>query len=97
MTLPVVFHELAELELDEASRFSSQTRRGLGEAFVSEVRDVVHALAASPLAGTDVGSGLRCPLLRRFPYRAIYRAQNDHIRVLAIAYQKRRPLYWRAR
>jgi hypothetical protein len=27
----------------------------------------------------------------------LYRVRDDHIRILAIAHQKRRPFYWRGR
>jgi hypothetical protein len=36
-------------------------------------------------------------LLARFPYSILYRVRADHIRVLAIAHQNRRPFYWRGR
>ena len=97
MTLPVIFHQLAESELNEASVYYAQARPGLGDAFVAEVQRAVDALAASPLAGTEVESGVRWWLVRRFPYSVLYRVRDDHIRILAIAHQKRRPFYWRGR
>ncbi|WP_438003790.1 hypothetical protein [Sorangium sp. So ce321] len=36
-------------------------------------------------------------LVRRFPYSVLYRVRDDHIRILAIAHQNRRPFYWRGR
>ena len=97
MTLPVVFHEFAENELNEATTYYAQARRGLGEAFLAEVHHAVDALAASPLAGTEVEDSVRWWLVRRFPYSVLYRAHVDHIHILAIAHQKRRPFYWRGR
>ena len=97
MTLPVVFHDLAEEELNEAAAYYAQARPGLGEAFLAEAQRAVSALAASPLAGTAVAGDVRWWLLARFPYSVLYRVRADHIRVLAIAHQKRRPLYWRGR
>ena len=97
MTLPVVFHDLAEEELNEAAAYYAQARPGLGDAFLAEAQRAVSALAASPLAGTAVEGDVRWWLLARFPYSVLYRVRADHIRVLAIAHQKRRPLYWRGR
>ena len=54
MTLPVIFHELAESELNEAAEYYAQARLGLGEAFLTEVQGAVNALAATPLAGQTV-------------------------------------------
>lgn len=97
MTLPVIFHELAENELNEAAAFYAETRPGLGEAFVAEVQRAVDALGASPFAGAEVEKGVRWWLVARFPYSVLYRVRDDHIRILAIAHQKRRPFYWRGR
>lgn len=97
MSLPVVFHELAEEELNEAAAYYAEARPGLGEAFLNEARRAVEALSGSPLAGTVVDRDVRWWLLSRFPYSILYRVRPDHIRVLAIAHQKRRPLYWRGR
>lgn len=97
MTLPVVFHDLAEGELYEASASYANARPGLGDAFISEVQHAVDALAAAPLAGLEVEDGVRWWLVRRFPYSVLYRVREDHIRILAIAHQKRRPSYWRGR
>ena len=97
MTLPVIFHELAEGELNEAAAYYAHARPGLGDAFVVEVQHAVERLAASPLAGRAVENDIRWWLVKRFPYRVLYRVRDDHIRILAIAHQKRRPLYWHGR
>jgi plasmid stabilization system protein ParE len=35
--------------------------------------------------------------VKRFPYSVFYRLREDHVRILAVAHQKRRPFYWRKR
>ncbi|MEZ4311201.1 MAG: type II toxin-antitoxin system RelE/ParE family toxin [Polyangiaceae bacterium] len=97
MSRPVVFHPLAEEELNEAAAYYAEARPGLGEAFLNEAQRALDALSHSPLAGTTVDRDVRWWLLSRFPYSILYRALPDHIRVLAVAHQKRRPLYWHAR
>ena len=97
MTLPVVFHELAESELNEASAYYARARPSLGAAFVMEVQQAVEAIAAAPFVGAVVDNDLRGWLVGRFPYRVFYRVSDDQVRVLAIAHQKRRPLYWHGR
>ena len=97
MTLPVVLHELAEAELNEAAAYYARARPGLGEAFLAEVQRAVDALAASSYSGMEVEKGVRWWLVSRFPYSVLYRVRDDNIRVLAIAHHKRRPFYWRAR
>jgi hypothetical protein len=48
--------------------------------------------------GSAVVEGdVRWWLVKRFPYSVLYRIRDDHIRILAIAHQKRRSFYWRRR
>jgi plasmid stabilization system protein ParE len=61
------------------------------------VQHAIDALVATPLAGLAVDDGIRWWLVKRFPYSVLYRIREDHIRVLAVAHQKRRPFYWRGR
>lgn len=97
MMLPVVFHDAAEAELNEAAAYYAEARPGLGEAFIAEVQRAVDRIAASPLAGRAVERDVRWWVVKRFPYSVLYRVRDDHIRILAIAHQKRRPFYWRGR
>jgi toxin ParE1/3/4 len=97
MTLPVVFHDFAEEELNEAAAYYARARHGLGDTFLAEVHRAVDELLVTPLAGTLVDKDVRWWLVRRFPYSVLYRVRDDHIRILAIAHPKRRPFYWRGR
>jgi toxin ParE1/3/4 len=97
VTLPVIFHELAESELNEAATYYARARPGLGDAFIAEVQYAVDTVVAAPLAGQAVDGDVRWMLVRRFPYCVYYRIRDDHIRILAIGHQKRRPFYWRGR
>jgi len=51
VTLPVIFHELAESEMNEAAAYYATARPSLGEAFIAEVQHTVDLLVAAPLAG----------------------------------------------
>lgn len=97
MTLRVILHELAERELNDAAAYYALARPGLGEAFLASVQRAVGAVAAVPLAGAVAADDVRKRLVTRFPYCVFYRVHADHIRVLAIAHQRRRPFYWRSR
>ena len=94
MTVPIIFHRLAEDELNEAAAYYAQSRPGLGDAFVTEVQHAVDRLAELPSAGRPVDRDVRWWLVKRFPYSILYRVCENHIRILAIAHQKRRPFYW---
>jgi toxin ParE1/3/4 len=95
--LRVIFHDRAEEELNEAAGYYARARPGLGEAFLAEVHHAVEALLAAPLAGAVMEGDVRRWLVKRFPYSVVYRSSDDHVRILAIAHQKRRSFYWRRR
>lgn len=97
MILPLIFHELAEGELNDAIAYYAKARPGLGKAFLLEVQRATEALNESPLSGVPVDADLRRFLVKRFPYSIFYRVRSDHIRILAIAHDKRRPFYWLSR
>jgi hypothetical protein len=50
-----------------------------------------------PWQGAVVEGDVRWWLVKRFPYSVLYRIRDDHVRILAIAHQKRRAFYWRRR
>jgi plasmid stabilization system protein ParE len=97
VSLPVLFHELAEAELSDAVAHYAGARPRLGMVFLAEVERCIAALAEAPLAGRAVKGEVRWWVMRRFPYALLYRPYPEHIRVLAVAHHKRRPIYWRAR
>jgi plasmid stabilization system protein ParE len=97
VTLRVIFHDRAEEELNEAAGYYARARPGLGDAFLAEIHRAVEALLAAPLAGAVVEGDVRWWLVKRFPYSVLYRIRDDHVRILAIAHQKRRSFYWRRR
>jgi plasmid stabilization system protein ParE len=97
MTRQIVFHPLAEQELNEAANYYNGASPGLGAAFLDEVEHAVKQILEQPAAAPLVNGVVRRKLVRRFPYSVMYSIQTDTIRILAIANQKRRPFYWRGR
>jgi len=97
MNVAVSFHELAESELNEAADYYESHVTGLGLAFITEVERSINLIRQNPASFPPILKVVRCKTLRRFPYSLIYSFVDDSIRILAIANQKRRPLYWRSR
>ena len=91
------FHELAELELNDAADFYDSKEAGLGSAFVREVQRAVHQIAEHPESCAIAKGNARRKVLNRFPYNVIYSITPDAVRILAVASQRRRPFYWRGR
>ena len=93
----VSFHELAEFELNDAAVFFENEREGLGVRFLSAVQDAVAHIQQHPQASSVIIKDIRCKLVRKFPYSIMFSIKPDHIRILALANQKRRPFYWQGR
>jgi toxin ParE1/3/4 len=89
------FHELAERELNEAAAYyRAEAGPQLASAFLDEVERVVALVALKPEAGRTLLGAVHAWPLRRFPYSVLYETGADVVVILAVANQKRRPLYW---
>ena len=97
MISSVSFHELAEVELNEAAQYYESEVTGLGVAFLAEVERSIKQMRDHPEAAPFILKFVRRKLLRRFPYSIMYSVIDNTVRILAIANQKRRPFYWRGR
>jgi plasmid stabilization system protein ParE len=102
VSLAVRFSAEAAAELDDAAAWYDEQRPGLGTAFIDAVATAAASLANWPRSGAPV-AGLAADLevrrapVGRFPYHLAYLVTDDHIRVLAVAHDRRRPGYWRSR
>ena len=97
MISSISFHEIADIELNEAAKYYESKVNGLGFAFLSEVERVLGNIQNNPESAPRILKAVRRKLLRGFPYSIMYSIVDDSIRILAIANQKRRPFYWRDR
>ncbi len=93
------FHPEALAEYKEAAVWYEERRSRLGIEFIDAVETAISAILESPCKHRPVGDGVRVFRLKRFPYYVFYRhdAEADHIRIVAVMHQKRRPEYWRER
>ena len=93
----VLFSPEARLEFEEAERYYDRQLAGLGAGFREEVRDALRRVRRWPLASPVERGGIRRTLLGRFPYKLLYAIETDHIYILAVAHQHRKPDYWVSR
>jgi hypothetical protein len=93
----IAFHPAAAAEVLEAARFYEMRSPGLGADLLTEVERALGQIAASPEASPRVGRRTRRKLLWRFPYSLLFAADQDRLRVVALAHHKRRPFYWMKR
>ena len=93
----ISFHEDARIEFDEAADFYGMERAPLGLAFVSAVEHAVDHVRAFPDLCPVLHARVRKMRVQRFPYSVMYSVVDEHIRVLAVAHDRRRPYYWSGR
>jgi plasmid stabilization system protein ParE len=92
---PVIFHSAAEAELEAASDYYENCRRGLGFEFEAAVQDAVRRIARLPHACPPHGKrGLRKCLVHRFPYTLYFLERDVDVWIAAVAHQRRKPDYW---
>ncbi len=90
----VIFTRIATQELEDAVRFYDFESAGLGQRFKEEVRKAAVRIAEYPQAWSIERGEVRKCLLHTFPYKLLYSVEEDHILVLAVAHQHRKPDYW---
>jgi plasmid stabilization system protein ParE len=94
----IIVHPAATADLNNAAAFySEQANKQLGLALITELEKATSLLSGNPELGTPWVSGTRRFVLRRFPFNIVYRLFPDHLFIIAIAHQKRRPGYWQRR
>lgn len=84
----------ARLEFEAAQRYYQQLLPGLGAALREEVRTALRRIRTWPLACPIESADIRRLTLSRFPYKLLYAIEVDHLYLIAIAHQHRRPEYW---
>ncbi len=90
----VIFTRIATQELEDAVRFYDFESAGLGQRFKEEVRKAAVRIAEYPQAWSIERGEVRKCLLHTFPYKLLYSVEEDHILVIAVAHQHRKPDYW---
>lgn len=90
----VLFSDLALRELEDAAEYLELEFEGLGSGFRAEVKSAAERIGRHPSAWSVERGEVRKCLLHRFPYKLLYSFESDHILILAVAHQHRRPDYW---
>lgn len=97
MTRHVVVRPEAAGDIEDAYNWYERARAGLGEEFLSAVRERLDSAIAHPEQFPLVHRSVRRALLRRFPYSLLYRVEPEAILLVAVFHAKRDPRVWRAR
>lgn len=92
--MKVSFTQIAKRELEDSVRYYEFEYYGLGKKFKNEVRKAVKRIVDYPRAwSVECGEVRKC-LLYKLPYKLLYSIEPDHILIIAVAHQHRKPDYW---
>ena len=94
MSRPVRFHPAALRELIEAAEFYDSEVPGLGGAFIDQAERALRQLSAFPESSSVVFAPVRTKIVPAFPYSLMYSLTGEAVLILAVAHQRRRPMYW---
>jgi len=91
-------HTEAAFEHEEQVAYYAARAPGLGHRYHSAFRSAIRQVCETPKRFKVFSA----PKIRRaaidgFPYSIIFRETKDHIHILAIAHNRRRPSYWAQR
>lgn len=92
--MKVIFSTFARQELEEAVHYYELEYSGFGKKFKEEVKKGISRIIEYPEAWSIERGEIRKCLLHKFPYKLLYSIESDHIFIIAVAHQHRRPDYW---
>jgi len=92
--MKVLFSRLAKLELTDGADFYELEQPGLGKRFKDEIKTYIARIVRYPEAWSIEKGEVRKCLVHTFPYKILYSNEVDHIFIIAIAHQHRKPDYW---
>jgi plasmid stabilization system protein ParE len=90
----VIFSPEARREFEEAERYYNHQAPHLGDEFRTEIKAALPRIQAWPLSCPIERGDIRRLTLSRFPYKLLYSVESDHLYVIAVAHQHRKPEYW---
>jgi len=93
----IELHPQAVADAAEAAAWYAERSPTAARAFAREFDHAIAEIIANPLASAEHLYGTRRYIMRRFPYRVVYRIVQDDIQIVAVSHARRRPGFWRNR
>lgn len=90
----VIVCSAAEVDYTESLKWYAERSIDAANDFVAELDHALSQIASEPERFPLCDARHRYFLLRRFPFRIIYRRVRDDIVVIAVAHSSRSPDYW---
>lgn len=90
----IKYLELAKLEFHDAISYYEKEQSGLGKRFEDNIKASISRIKVSPKLYPVLKYEVRKCTLHKFPFNVLYALKEEHIVVIAIAHQHRKPDYW---
>lgn len=88
----------AEQDLDETIHwYMTENSESLARRFYTTYQKTIEQICSMPSAYALLEEDYRWKAVGKFPYKIIYRIEEDTIIVVAIAHNKRHPNFWKDR
>ncbi|MCY7410999.1 MAG: type II toxin-antitoxin system RelE/ParE family toxin [Chitinophagales bacterium] len=94
MKLMLEYSEAAQDDLQESYEWYEGKRKGLVEEFLQEAEQQLELVKENPESFSVYHEIFRCCNIIRFPFKIIYSAEENVIKVWAIYHHKRDPKKW---
>jgi plasmid stabilization system protein ParE len=95
--IPVDLLPAARVDYDESFDWYAERSAAAARQFSLAVDDSLRLIGENPKLFASIDSSHRACLVRRFPYRIVYRIEPARAVVVAVAHARRRPRYWKDR
>ena len=93
----LVISSPAEQELADTVSWYLERSIAAAASFEDEFNRAIQSIAADPMRNPKCDSRHHFYLLRRFPFRIIYRLVGETVWVICVAHTSRKPEYWDGR
>lgn len=97
MTLPVLLRPSADADVESIHDTLQTLQVGLGDQFVSRLRETLERTEANPLSNGVIWQDVRAARLRQFQYQVYFVAFPDRVEVLAVLHGSRADSAWQSR
>jgi len=94
MTRRFVLRPRAENDIQSAFEWYESQRSGLGEQFLTAVRERLEAVRSFPESNSIIYRDVRRAVVSRFPYLIFYVVRPTRVAVLAVLHHARNPAVW---
>jgi len=90
----IKYLKIAREEFHSAIKYYESQQTDLSKKFQSDIKDSISRIKEFPKAYVSIKNDVRRCLLHKFNYSILYAIKHNHILIIAIAHQHRKPNYW---